>query len=87
MLASAFMSYCGPFPSEFRDSLILSWISTVEQKEIPFTKGFDFSEFMAGAAQARQWQINGLPTDKFSTENGCFVTKGLRWALNIDPQT
>lgn len=42
---------------------------------------------MAGAAQARQWQVNGLPTDKFSTENGVFVTKGLRWALNIDPQT
>jgi dynein heavy chain len=31
--------------------------------------------------------LNGLPTDKFSTENGVFVTKGLRWALNIDPQS
>lgn len=31
--------------------------------------------------------MNGLPTDKFSTENGVFVTKGLRWALNIDPQS
>lgn len=28
-----------------------------------------------------------MPTDEFSTENGCFVTKGLRWALNVDPQT
>jgi dynein heavy chain len=42
---------------------------------------------MAGPAQAREWQTKGLPTDKFSTENGVFVTKGLRWALNIDPQT
>ena len=31
--------------------------------------------------------MDGLPTDDFSTENGVFVTKGLRWALNIDPQT
>ena len=31
--------------------------------------------------------MNGLPTDKFSFENGVFVTKGLRWALNIDPQS
>lgn len=54
---------------------------------IPFTRGFDFADFMAGAAQAREWQINGLPTDKFSTENGVFVTKGIRWSLNIDPQT
>jgi len=81
------MSYCGPFPSEYRDSLIANWISMVELHKIPFTQGFDFSEFMAGAAMARQWQMNGLPTDKFSTENGVFVTKGLRWALNIDPQT
>lgn len=50
MLASAFMSYCGPFPSEYRDSLIFSWISIVEQQKIPFTHGFDFQEFMAGAA-------------------------------------
>jgi dynein heavy chain len=42
---------------------------------------------MADPTMQRQWQIQGLPTDKYSTENGCFVTKGLRWALNIDPQT
>lgn len=35
---------------------------------------------------ARKWQQDGLPTDEFSTENGVFVIKGLRWALNIDPQ-
>lgn len=87
ILAAAFMSYCGPFPSEYRDSLILNWISCVEMHNIPFTRGFDFADFMAGAAVARQWQINGLPTDKFSTENGVFVTKGIRWSLNIDPQT
>lgn len=87
ILAAAFMSYCGPFPSEYRDTLILNWISCVEMHNIPFTRGFDFADFMAGAAQAREWQINGLPTDKFSTENGVFVTKGIRWSLNIDPQT
>jgi hypothetical protein len=49
------MSYCGPFPSDYRDSLISSWIGTIEMNKIPFTQGFDFSEFMAGAAQARAW--------------------------------
>lgn len=42
------MSYCGPFPSEYRDSLVSNWITTVEVEKIPFTKGFDFSEFLAG---------------------------------------
>jgi dynein heavy chain, axonemal len=50
ILAAAFMSYCGPFPSEYRDSLIITWINTVEMHKIPFTRGFDFAEFMAGAA-------------------------------------
>lgn len=41
---------------------------------------------MASKVIARKWQTDGLPTDDFSTENGVFVTAGLRWALNIDPQ-
>jgi len=81
------MSYCGPFPSEYRDTLSKRFKNKVEDQAIPHTVDFDFSEFLAGAAQARQWQVNGLPTDRFSTENGVLVTKGLRWALNIDPQT
>mmetsp|Transcript_20737 Transcript_20737/g.31918 ORF Transcript_20737/g.31918 Transcript_20737/m.31918 type:complete len:345 (-) Transcript_20737:3282-4316(-) len=55
ILAAAFMSYCGPFPSEYRDSLISNWVSMIELHKIPFTSGFDFSVFMAGAAIARQW--------------------------------
>lgn len=31
--------------------------------------------------------MKGLPTDRFSVEDGVMVTKGVRWALNIDPQT
>lgn len=87
ILAAAFMSYCGPFPSEYRDNLVQNWISIVELEKIPFTPNFDFAEFMAGAAVAREWQMQGLPTDMFSFENGVLVTKGLRWALNIDPQS
>ena len=53
VLAAAFMSYCGPFPSDYRDDLIASWIDTVELHEIPFTRGFDFANFIAGPAIAR----------------------------------
>lgn len=48
ILAAAFMSYCGPFPSDYRNNLNQNWISTVEIEKIPFTTNFDFSEFMAG---------------------------------------
>lgn len=44
------MSYCGPFPSEYRDNLISNWLATTEHENIPYTKKFEFAEFMAGAA-------------------------------------
>lgn len=50
------------------------------------SKSYNFIDFLASKALARKWQQDGLPTDDFSTENGVFVTAGLRWALNIDPQ-
>ena len=37
VLAAAFMSYCGPFPSEYRDSLISSFVAKIEANSIPFT--------------------------------------------------
>jgi len=49
------MSYCGPFPSEFRDDLVSNWVSMVENQKIPFTQGFEFDDFMAGPALARSW--------------------------------
>ena len=34
----------------------------------------------------RDWNIQGLPSDSFSTENGVMVTRGNRWPLMVDPQ-
>ena len=33
-----------------------------------------------------KWNVKGLPTDKFSVENGILVTKAQRVVLMIDPQ-
>jgi len=59
----------------------------MKECELPYSPDYEFAEFLAGKAVARQWQRDGLPSDNFSTENGVLVTKGQRWALNIDPQT
>jgi dynein heavy chain len=84
-LSAAFMSYCAPFPAEYRNDLFSSWLDRLNEDELPYNKDFDLTEFLAGKAAPRMWQSFGLPTDDFSTENGVLVTKGLRWALNIDP--
>ena len=47
---------------------------------------FNFSLFLSKPTQVREWNIQGLPTDLFSTENGVIVTRGSRWPLMVDPQ-
>jgi len=87
VVASSFMSYAGPFPSEYRDDLVRStWLPQVKALNIPASENFDFSMFLADPKAVRDWNIQGLPSDSFSTENGVMVTRGTRWPLMIDPQ-
>lgn len=41
---------------------------------------------MVEATDIREWNIQGLPSDDFSTENGIIITKAGHWPLIIDPQ-
>jgi len=48
--------------------------------------GFSLSNVLGNPILVRQWQIDGLPTDSFSTDNGIIVNQARRWPLMIDPQ-
>ena len=41
---------------------------------------------MAKPTAVRDWNIKGLPSDAFSSENGVIVTASSRWHLMVDPQ-
>lgn len=86
-LSAAFMSVCGPFPAEFRNEMNQRWMTKIRELEIPHDPDYEFCEFLGSKAQIKKWQMDGLPIDQFSTENGVCITKGDRWALSIDPQT
>lgn len=58
----------------------------MQDKEIPTSPNLDAKEFLADPTTIREWNIQGLPSDGFSTENGIIVTRGTRWPLVIDPQ-
>jgi hypothetical protein len=61
-------------------------IFQVKRLEIPASPTFSFNNFLADPGDVREWNIQGLPADAFSSENGVLVTRSNRWPLMIDPQ-
>ncbi|XP_051578639.1 dynein axonemal heavy chain 2 [Myxocyprinus asiaticus] len=87
LLAAAFLSYMGPFLSNYRDELVTDiWMKQVRELDVPCSPGFSFAVFLSKPTAVREWNIQGLPSDAFSTENGVIVTRGNRWPLMVDPQ-
>jgi len=81
------MSYFGPFTSEFWDDIKKKVITKVHVDKIPYTNNFEFSDFIVGQAIIRDWNMEGLPTDRFSKENGVIAKRANWWPLMIDPQS
>lgn len=79
------MSYFGPFTSEYRDDLKKKMITKVHVDKIPYTINFEFCDFIVGVGAVQDWNMEGLPTDKFSKDNGVITKKANRWPLMIDP--
>ncbi|KAK7827526.1 hypothetical protein U0070_026732 [Myodes glareolus] len=87
LLAAAFLSYMGPFLTNYRDEIVNHiWIRKIRELQVPCSPRFAIDSFLSNPTKVRDWNIQGLPSDAFSTENGIIVTRGNRWALMIDPQ-
>jgi len=86
LIASAYRSYAGPFDVQFRSKLTTAWMSTVSSNSIPISEDVSFAGFLSKPTEIRKWNMDGLPSDNFSTENGVIVTTCERWPLLIDPQ-
>ncbi|XP_004521647.2 dynein heavy chain 2, axonemal [Ceratitis capitata] len=87
LLATAFTSYLGPFDTKYREILVEKWIGLIVSNQIPCTDEMKITLFLSDAVTIREWNIQGLPADDFSTENGVIVMGGQRWPLIIDPQS
>lgn len=85
--ACAFVSYCGPFNSEFRAKLLDEYFhSDLILKNIPVSEDLLLTEFLADPATVGEWNLQGLPSDDLSIQNGIMVTRSSRYPLMIDPQ-
>ena len=86
-IGCAFVSYCGPFNQRFREHMIFEkFAQDCEARRVPVTKNLDVISFLVDIGTIGDWNIEGLPTDYLSTQNGILVTKSTRYPLLIDPQ-
>jgi len=54
VLATGFLSYCGPYNQEFRSGLIHSWMSNLKSRAIPFTHDLNISNMLVDSGMVGQ---------------------------------
>ena len=86
LLSSGCIAYLGAFSSQYREQTIKAWIGLCREKEIACDPNYSLVKILGDQALIRTWNIQGLPKDGFSSENGVMVKHGRRWPLFIDPQ-
>lgn len=91
LVASAFLSYVGPFTKPFREQLVREqWLpmmaKSVNNGPMPMSPAADPLRILTNEAEIVKWNTQGLPADPVSAENGAIVDNCARWPLIIDPQ-
>ncbi|KAM4694178.1 LOW QUALITY PROTEIN: dynein axonemal heavy chain 8 [Discoglossus pictus] len=88
LLVAAFLSYCGPFNQIFRQLLLKDiWEKQMKELKIPFSENLNLISMLVDQPTISEWNLQGLPGDDLSIQNGIIVTKATRYPLLIDPQT
>ena len=86
-IASAFLSYLGPFNKEYREMLLKDvFEKDCVESQIPVTESMSITDFLTDESEIGEWNLQGLPVDDLSIQNALIVTRATRYPLLIDPQ-
>ena len=86
LVCAGSISYLGPFVASYRAALVGEWLAEMDRVKMIHSKDSSLAKILADPVVVRQWNIDGLPADNFSIENGIIMTSTKRWPLMIDPQ-
>jgi len=84
-LSASCISYYGPFTGIYRKLLVEQWVEKCGELNLNFSPGFDLQLVMGNPVEIREWNMQSLPTDSVSVNNGVIVTRADRFPLLIDP--
>ena len=71
-----------PFNQEFRLLLLNTYFyGHCTEHNIPVTKDLDVVPFLTDESEMGEWNLEGLPSDNLSTQNGILVTRSSRWPV------
>lgn len=73
-LASACISYFGAFTGDFRKQLTDMWTNECIERKIPTDDTFSLPQVLGDPVEIRDWNLQGLPSDATSSENGILAT-------------
>merc|ERR1719301_268146 len=86
-LVCGFVTFCGPFNSEFRDKLNYeTFLNDTHSRGVPASERVNLVEFLVDQGTIGEWALEGLPNDDLSIQNGIMVTRSSRFPLMVDPQ-
>ena len=86
LILTGFLSYTGPFNQEFRTKMIDVWGKELRSRRVPVTVNLPIIPSLVDNATIGEWNLQGLPNDELSIQNGIITTMASRYPLLIDPQ-
>jgi dynein heavy chain len=86
LIGAAMIAYSGAFTSTYRMKMEESWKKKLDVEGILKSPNASLRYVMEEKLQTRKWNLNFLPNDNLSIENGIIMFKTRKWPLMIDPQ-
>merc|ERR1719174_3506109 len=83
----AFVTYVGPYNTEFRQHLLELFLEDTQKRKVPAHAKVIPESFLVDASTVGEWGLEGLPNDDLSIQNAIMVTRSSRYPLMVDPQS